>query len=87
MNAFENEAFHSLFSNCFTSVPAHSLLLGNGKQTWLVVLEGGSNLRHGSSSEKEPTSMDVRCGGGKERKEMEEEKGRRKDAGSIVAGT
>jgi len=53
------------------------------KQTWLAVLEGGSNPRLGSSSELNPPITVLHRG---RIREIEEEMGRRRDAGRIVAG-
>jgi len=54
------------------------------KQTWLAVLEGGSNSRLGLSSELTPPPITVLRRG--RIREIEEEMGRRRDAGRIVAG-
>jgi len=59
----------------FTRSPVHSVLIVNGKQTWLVVLEGGS------SSELKPPITVLRRG---RIREIEEEIGRRRDAGRMV---
>ncbi len=55
------------------SSPAHPILMVNGKQTWLAVLNGGLN----------PTVVLYRG----RITEIEEKMGRWRDAGRIVAGT
>ncbi len=45
----------------FTSSPAHPVLMVNRKQTWLAVLNGGSNRRLGLSSKfKSPKKVFTR---------------------------
>jgi len=63
-------------------LPIHSEWLV-AKQTWLAVLEGGLNPKLGSSSELNPPITVLHRG---RIREVEEEMGKRRDAGRIVAG-
>ncbi len=85
MNAISETTAGNVKTTClqsilfwFTSSPAHPVLMVHGKQTWLAVRNGGSNLRLSLSTELLPRG---RITG------IEEEMGRWRDAGRIDART
>ncbi len=69
--------------NTFMSLPTHPILMVNGKQTWLAVLNVGSNLQFSLSS-KFNTPFTILH---RRKKQIVEEMGRFRDAGRIVVGT
>ncbi|MGL4615251.1 MAG: hypothetical protein ACRCVV_15405, partial [Shewanella sp.] len=67
-----------LYFHFFTSLPAHLVLINNGKRTWFAVLEGSSNLGLARAPSSSNRTEGKQC--------AVKEKMRRRDTRKIAVG-